>query len=206
MNSNGANYLYHANNATVELTVVGVSYSPGGGGARLAYTIVPWELGLILIGATTHGICWLGIHECAAYLESELNADFPQAKIVHDDGALRELAARVIAFIGSNRAFLYLPVDIRATSFQLAVWRELCLIPPGATRSYNEIAHRLGKRGGARAVGRANGSNPLAVLIPCHRAVGADGRLTGYRWGLEYKRRLLEYERSFPNSQSTHHL
>jgi len=195
MNSTGANYLHYANSATIELSVVGASYSPGGGGARVAYTILPWELGLILIGATTHGICWLGLHESTAYLESELREDFPKAEVVHDDGALRELAARVTAFIGNNGASLYLPVDIRASPFQLAVWRELCLIPPGATRSYNEIAHRLGKPGGARAVGRANGSNPLAVLIPCHRAVGADGKLTGYRWGLDYKRRLLEYER-----------
>jgi len=195
MNPTGANYLHCANGATVELKVVGASYGPGGDGAHIAYTIVPWELGLLLIGATTHGICWLGIHECAAHLESELCRDFPKAETARNDDALRELGARVIEFIGGDLAPIYLPVDLRGTPFQLAVWRELCAIPPGATRSYNEIAHRLGKPGGARAVGRANGSNPLAVLIPCHRAVGANGKLTGYRWGLEYKRRLLEHER-----------
>jgi AraC family transcriptional regulator, regulatory protein of adaptative response / methylated-DNA-[protein]-cysteine methyltransferase len=195
MKSTSANYLHCANGATEELKVVGASYRPGGAGAYVAYTIVPWELGLILIGASAHGICWLGIHECAAYLESELCRDFPEAETARSDDALRDLAARVIGFIGGDVAPIYFPVDLGGTPFQLAVWRELCAIPRGTTRSYNEIAHRLGKPGGARAVGRANGSNPLAVLIPCHRAVGADGKLTGYRWGLEYKRRLLEYER-----------
>jgi AraC family transcriptional regulator, regulatory protein of adaptative response / methylated-DNA-[protein]-cysteine methyltransferase len=187
------------------LNVVSASYGPGGSGAYIAYTIVSSEFGFILIAATTHGICWLGIHQCEAYLESELRGDFPKAKIAREDDAMRRVAERVIAFVGDTSASLDLPLDIRATPFQLVVWRELCAIPPGATRSYGEIARRLGQPGSARAVGRANGSNPLAVLIPCHRAIGADGKLTGYRWGLEYKRRLLEYERSSPSSRSIHH-
>jgi AraC family transcriptional regulator, regulatory protein of adaptative response / methylated-DNA-[protein]-cysteine methyltransferase len=196
MNLTGSNYLHYRDGATAELNVADTSYNSGGGGARLEYTVIPWELGSILIGATTHGLCWLGIHQCAAYLESELCRDFPKAQIVHDDDALRALAAKVIGFITGDRVSFYSRVDIRATPFQLAVWRELCAIPAGSTVSYNEIARRLGKPRGARAVGRANGSNPLAVLIPCHRAVAADGKLTGYRWGLDYKRRLLEYERA----------
>jgi AraC family transcriptional regulator, regulatory protein of adaptative response / methylated-DNA-[protein]-cysteine methyltransferase len=196
MNPTGSNHIHYANAGTVELNIGSATYSQGGGGARITYTIVSWPLGLMLIGSTASGICWLGIHESANYLESELRGDFSKAEIVRDDQALREPAARAIAFIGGNCVPLYLPVDIRATPFQRAVWRELCLIPPGATRSYNEIAHRLGQPGGARAVGRANALNPLAVLIPCHRAIGADGKLTGYRWGLEYKRRLLDYERA----------
>ncbi len=83
-----------------------------------------------------------------------------------------------------------------ATPFQLSVWRELCRIPEGATRSYGEIAARLGRPSAARAVGHANGSNPVSILIPCHRAIAADGKLTGYRWGLETKRRLLAFERA----------
>jgi AraC family transcriptional regulator, regulatory protein of adaptative response / methylated-DNA-[protein]-cysteine methyltransferase len=202
MDSTSGNYLRYLNGATGELNVVGASYSSGGGGARVAYTVAPSELGLILIAATAHGICWLGIHQRAAYLESELREDFPQAEIVRDDDAMREVAERVMAFVGGTSASIGLPLDIRATAFQLAVWRELCAIPRGATRSYGEIAHRLRQTGGARAVGRANGSNPLALLIPCHRAVGSGGKLTGYRWGLENKRRLLDYERSSTNSRS----
>jgi AraC family transcriptional regulator, regulatory protein of adaptative response / methylated-DNA-[protein]-cysteine methyltransferase len=195
MNSNGANYIRYADRGVAELNIVGASYGAGGQGTRIAYVNVPCELGLILIGATAHGICWLGIHRNAAYLESELRRDFPKAEIDHDDDALQELASHVIRLIVNPAPTLDLPIDVRATRFQLAVWRELCAIPRGATRSYHEIAYRLGKPGAARAVGRANGSNPLAVVIPCHRAIGSDGNLTGYRWGLEYKRRLLDYER-----------
>jgi AraC family transcriptional regulator of adaptative response/methylated-DNA-[protein]-cysteine methyltransferase len=198
MDPDSRNYLRYANGADGQLKIDSASYAAGGLGGRVAYTIAPWEFDLMLLAATARGICWLGIHQCAAYLESELRGDFPKAAIVRDDNAMGQLAAQVVAFVGDTSASLDLPLDIRATPFQLAVWRELCAIPPGTTRSYGEIARRLGRARGARAVGRANGSNPLAVLIPCHRAVGTDGKLTGYRWGLEYKRRLLEYERSFP--------
>ena len=202
MNLMCGNYLRYADRLAGHLSVVSASYAAGGRGARIAYTLAPSEFGIILIAATTHGICWLGIHQCAAHLESELRRDFPEAETVRDDHAMRQVAERVIAFVGGTNASLDLPLDIRATPFQLAVWRELCSIPPGATRSYGEIARRLGQPGAARAVGHANGSTPLAVLIPCHRAVGADGKLTGYRWGLEHKHRLLEYERSSANSRS----
>ncbi len=191
----GENYLAYADASCGKLEVITASYGPGGRGARVAHTIASSPFGLILIAATSSGVCWLGIHDSAAYLEAELQRDFSRAAIVHGDDELRELAIDVVAFICSAKASLRLPVDIRATPFQLAVWRELCAIPPGATRSYGEIAGRVGRPRAARAVGHANGSNPLAILIPCHRAVGAGGRLTGYRWGCEYKRRLLEHER-----------
>lgn len=205
MNSMSGSYLRYANGVAGQLNVTAASYGPQGRGACVAYTIAFSEFGFILIAATTHGICWLGIHQSEAYLESELREDFPKAEIVRDDDAMRQVAERVIAFVVGTSASLDLPLDIRATPFQLAVWRELCAIPPGTTRSYGELAQRVGQAGSARAVGRANGSNPLALLIPCHRAVGADGKLTGYRWGLETKRRLLEHERSFPSSRSIHH-
>jgi AraC family transcriptional regulator, regulatory protein of adaptative response / methylated-DNA-[protein]-cysteine methyltransferase len=194
MNTLGNGHLVYAEGRAARLAVTGASYGPQGCGARVAYTIAPSEFGFILIAVTAHGVCWLGIHENAAYLESELRSDFPEAEIVRNDDAIREVAERVSAFVGGTGASLDLPLDIRATPFQLAVWRELCAIPPGATRSYGEIARQLGRPRAARAVGRANATNPLAGLIPCHRAVGADGKLTGYRWGLEYKRRLLEHE------------
>ena len=205
MNLMCGNYLRYSDRLAGQLSVVSASYASGGRGARIAYTTAPSEFAFILIAATTHGICWLGIHQCAAHLESELRRDFPKAETMRDDDAMRQVAERVIAFMDGTNASLDLTLDIRATPFQLAVWRELCAIPPGAKRSYGEIARRLGQPGAARAVGHANGSNPLAVLIPCHRAVGADGKLTGYRWGLEHKRRLLEYERMSANSRSIPH-
>jgi len=195
MNTLGNSHLVYAEDRAALLNVTDASYGPQGRGACIAYTFSPSECGFVLIAATTHGVCWLGIHQCEVFLESELRGDFPKAEIVRDDNAMRQVAEQVIAFVDGTGTSLDLPLDIRATPFQLAVWCELCTIPPGATRSYSEIARRLGQSGSARAVGRANGSNPLALLIPCHRAVGADGKLTGYRWGLETKRRLLEHER-----------
>ncbi len=206
MNPISRSYLRYTNGVGGQLNVTSASYGPGGHGAYITYSAAPWELGFILIAATTHGICWIGVHQCASYLESELRRDFPKAVIVRDDNKLREVAAQLIAFVDRTGASLDFPVDIRATPFQLSVWRELVSIPRGATRSYGEIAQRLGRQDAARAVGRANGSNPLAVLIPCHRAIGADGKLTGYRWGLECKRRLLEYERSSSSPSSRHQL
>ena len=196
MNSIGASYLWYADGMDGRLNVVSSSYGPGGIGAYIVYTTVSSEFGFLLIAATTYGICWLGIHQGEAYLESELRRDFPKAEIARDDDAMRRVAEQVIAFVDNTGVSLDLPLDICATPFQLAVWRELCTIPPGATRTYGEIARRLGQPSSARAVGRANGSNPLAILVPCHRAVGADGKLIGYRWGLEYKRLLLERENS----------
>jgi AraC family transcriptional regulator, regulatory protein of adaptative response / methylated-DNA-[protein]-cysteine methyltransferase len=206
MNTLDNGHLLYAEDGTAQLNIAGASYGPRGRGAHIAYTVATSEFGFILMAATARGLCWIGIHQCASYLESELRRDFPKAIIVRDDDKLQAMAAQVLAFVDATGALLNLPVDIHATPFQLAVWRELLAIPPGATRSYGEIAQRIGRPGSARAVGRANGSNPLAVLIPCHRAVGADGRLTGYRWGLECKRRLLDYESSSSLPSSRHQL
>jgi O-6-methylguanine DNA methyltransferase len=112
-----------------------------------------------------------------------------------NDATVADYARRVVgSIVNEPTALDLLPLDIRATPFQLAVWRELCAIPRGATCSYGAIAHRIGRPDAPRAVGHANGSNPLAIVIPCHRAIGANGTLTGYRWGVEIKRRLLEAE------------
>jgi AraC family transcriptional regulator, regulatory protein of adaptative response / methylated-DNA-[protein]-cysteine methyltransferase len=203
MNRTSTNYLRYSNTASGQLNVVSASYGHGGAGASIFYTLTPSEFGLILIAATAQGLCWLGVHESSAYLESELRRDFPNATIVRNDDLMHNEAAEVSAFVSGTDASLDLALDIHATPFQLAVWRELCAIPFGVTRSYGEIARRLGQPGGARAVGHANGSNPLAILIPCHRAVGGNGSLTGYRWGIEYKRRLLQHEGI--NLPSSHH-
>jgi AraC family transcriptional regulator, regulatory protein of adaptative response / methylated-DNA-[protein]-cysteine methyltransferase len=172
------------------------SYGPHGQGARVGYTTLDSPFGVMLIAATPHGLCWLGLIDSAAHLADELRSDLRAAEIVPDDRAVAPLARRIVDFIMDGAPSLDVPLDIRATSFQFAVWRELCTIPWGETRSYGEIARRLGRPEASRAVGHANGSNPLAIVIPCHRAIGTDGGLTGYRWGVEYKRRLLEHERA----------
>lgn len=176
------------------LTVDAASYGRRGAGARMFYTLAPTPFGLILLAATSHGVAWIGIHDSADYLESELRADYALAEVIHDRVRTAPLAAAVVASMIGGAAALDLPLDIRATPFQLRVWRELCAIPRGATRAYGAIARGLGRPAASRAVGHANGANPTAVIIPCHRVIGANGALTGYRWGVEYKRRLLEHE------------
>jgi AraC family transcriptional regulator, regulatory protein of adaptative response / methylated-DNA-[protein]-cysteine methyltransferase len=179
-----------------ELSLTDTSYGPRGRGARIAHTIVDSPFGHILVAATARGVCWVGIR--GARLEAQLRADFLAAEVIRDDDAVRGLARKIVDYI--NGESLDLPLDIRATPFQRDVWRELCAIPWGTTRSYGEIARRLGRPDASRAVGHANGSNPVAIVIPCHRAIGADGTLTGYRWGLECKRRLLDHERALAQS------
>ncbi len=182
------------NRSAGELVVNDASYGPNGKGARVAFTIVDSPFGRILVAATTTGVCWIGLCDSYSRLERELRADLPAAEIVRDAPAIAVPAKLIVEYISGQIREIALPLDLRATPFQIAVWRELCSIPWGATRSYGDIARRLGRPDASRAVGHANGSNPLAIVIPCHRAIGADGSLTGYRWGLEYKRRLLDHE------------
>jgi AraC family transcriptional regulator of adaptative response/methylated-DNA-[protein]-cysteine methyltransferase len=176
-----------------ELRIAEASYRANGRGAQMSYAVVDSAVGQLLIAATQYGLSWLGVHESASYLETELRRDYPLAEIRGGSDATDALAARILDHLRDNTP-LKIPIDIRATPFQAAVWSELCAIPSGTTRSYGEIARRIERPSASRAVGHANGSNPIAILIPCHRAIGADGSLTGYRWGLEYKRRLLARE------------
>jgi AraC family transcriptional regulator, regulatory protein of adaptative response / methylated-DNA-[protein]-cysteine methyltransferase len=191
----GGRVKYSAGNGGAgELVVDSASYGPNGQGARVAFTIVDSPFGRILIATTKTGVCWLGVCDSDSRLEAELRADMAAAEIARDADGLRVLARTVVHYVSGRTREITLAIDLRATPFQIALWRELCAIPRGATRSYGEIARRLGHPEASRAVGHANGSNPLAIIIPCHRAIGADGSLTGYRWGLECKRRLLDYE------------
>jgi len=192
-----ASYVRYTSRRGAGALIVGdASYGPGGRGARISCSIVDSPFGKLAVAASSRGVCWLGIHESDAYLASELQADYPMAEIRRGDAELRPLAQRILDYTLGAAAELNLPLDIRATPFQLAVWRDLCAIPFGMTRSYGEIARRIGRPTASRAVGHANGANPVALVIPCHRAIGASGSLTGYRWGMEYKRRLLDHERA----------
>ena len=125
---------------------------------------------------------------------SELRADYPKASIRRDDSLAGPWARAIAKYLNGRAPMPTLPLDIRGTPFQFSVWEQLCAIPRGETRSYSEIARRIGRPRAIRAVGTANGANPVSILIPCHRALRASGHLGGYRWGLERKRRLLELE------------
>ena len=171
------------------------TYARGGRGARIAYALAASPLGRLLVAATERGVCFVGLGERDGKLAAELRREFPAAEeIRRDDAALGAAVAALLAYLAGAEPHIDLPLDIRATAFQRRVWEELRRIPPGETRSYTEVARALGQPAAQRAVGRACATNPVALVVPCHRVVRQDGGLGGYAWGLERKRALLERE------------
>jgi AraC family transcriptional regulator of adaptative response/methylated-DNA-[protein]-cysteine methyltransferase len=170
------------------------TYAKGGSGARLRWATAACSLGLVLIAATERGLAALYLGDDETALVRELEREFPAALLSPDEGSLRDWLKGIVAYLDSNKPCPDLPLDVRATAFQRRVWEALRRIPPGETRSYAELAAALGVPKGQRAVGRACATNPVSLVIPCHRAVRTDGSLSGYRWGLERKDRLLKKE------------
>jgi AraC family transcriptional regulator of adaptative response/methylated-DNA-[protein]-cysteine methyltransferase len=185
--------LYEQSDARLGMTPA--SYGAGGAGASIAFTTAPSALGTLLVGATDRGICWIALGPDEPTVEGGLRDQFPAADdIRRDDDVLAPLVAEVLRRVDGRVPLEELPLDVRGTAFQLRVWHELQRIPRGETRSYGELAAALGLAKGARAVGSACGSNPVAVVVPCHRVVTANGELGGYAWGTERKQALLERE------------
>ncbi|NPV91695.1 MAG: bifunctional DNA-binding transcriptional regulator/O6-methylguanine-DNA methyltransferase Ada [Firmicutes bacterium] len=179
-------------------TILGMTpgaYSRGGKGMSIGYTLVDSPLGRLLAAATPRGVCAVYLGESDPSLEEALAQEYPAADIRRDDAGLQAAAEELVAHLAGRQPSLDLPLDIRATAFQLRVYQELKAIPYGGTSTYQEIAERLGDPGACRAVARACAGNPAALLIPCHRVVRKDGGLAGYRWGIERKKRLLETEK-----------
>lgn len=170
------------------------AWRDGGRGETIHWTVVNSALGPLLVAKTPKGICRLTFEED----ESALRRNFPNANLVADDGSMAELIEGVLTAIDHPQSAPDLPIDVRGTAFQEAVWRELRKIPLGQTRSYADIAKAVGQPGAMRAVGTANGSNPVAVLVPCHRVIRSDGSLGGYAGGLDRKRKLLKAEGADP--------
>ena len=166
-------------------------WAAGGKGAVIRWAVVPTSLGVMLVAATDKGVCRLSFNEGRAALE----ARFPHAELIEGGADFAALLADVVAAIETPGTGAHIPLDVRGTAFQEAVWQELRRIPPGETRSYAQIAAAIGKSGAVRAAGSANGANSVAVLIPCHRVVRSDGSIGGYAYGLEIKRALLDKER-----------
>lgn len=152
------------------------------------------DLGWMLLAATTTGICWLSFGEEPGALVGELRAAYPKARLFNDEERLYAWFQRVRDFVLLPREALDLPVDIQGTAFQSRVWRALREIPLGGIESYGGLAQRMGMPTAARAVASACAANHVALLIPCHRVVGAGARLAGYRWGIDRKRELLARE------------
>jgi AraC family transcriptional regulator of adaptative response/methylated-DNA-[protein]-cysteine methyltransferase len=175
------------------------TYAKGGAGAHITYTTVDSDYGRLLVAATRKGIAAVFLGDSDPLLERDLKHDFPAAEIARDDAALAPLVQAVLARLYGRKPTALgapdVPLDIVGTAFQWKVWKALTEIPPGSTHTYGEIAKRIGAPGAARAVGRACATNQAAAVSPCHRAIGSTGALTGYRWGIERKERLLAEER-----------
>jgi AraC family transcriptional regulator of adaptative response/methylated-DNA-[protein]-cysteine methyltransferase len=182
------------NDAKERLGMTPSAWRDGGRGETIRWTTFDSPHGEMLIAATSKGICRLIFDDSEASLERQ----FPNATIIKDDGALKELVEGALAAIERPMAAPELPIDVAGTAFQEAVWRELKKIPAGETRSYSDIAAAIGNPKAVRAVGTANGDNHICVLIPCHRVIRSDGSLGGYGGGIDRKRRLLAAEGHAP--------
>ena len=165
-----------------------------GAGATIRFAVGECSLGSILVAATDKGVCAIQFGDDPDALVRNLQDAFSKAKLVGGDAAFEQLVAKVVGFIEAPQHGLDLPLHVRGTAFQQKVWRALRKIRPGTTASYAAIAERIGEPKAVRAVAQACGANPVAVAIPCHRVVRRDGALSGYRWGVERKRALLEKE------------
>jgi AraC family transcriptional regulator of adaptative response/methylated-DNA-[protein]-cysteine methyltransferase len=186
--------------APSQLGMTPAEYGRGGQGMRIRFTIVDSPLGRLLVGATGRGVSALYLSDSDAELTAALQKEYPRAELLPEgggrngSGSLRGWVADILKHLRGREPHLDLPTDVRATAFQRRVWEELLKIPYGATRSYSDVASSIGKPSAVRAVARACATNPVAVVIPCHRVVSKDGKLTGYRWGTERKRELLRKE------------
>ncbi len=170
-------------------------YRAGGDRTPIRFAVGECSLGSILVASSERGVCAILLGDDPDALARELQDRFPRAELIGGDVEFEKLVARVVGFVESPALGLDLPLDVRGTAFQQRVWQALCAIPSGQTASYAEIAQRIGAPRSVRAVAQACGANALAVAIPCHRVVRNDGALSGYRWGVERKRALLEREK-----------
>lgn len=168
-------------------------YRARGKGQRINYCTFPTSLGTVLLASTDEGLCAVKLGNEVRRLKSLLAEEFSAADLAEE--SMPELEAKVRAFIEGEGSLARIPLDIRGTVFQRRVWEALRRIPRGETRTYSDIAREIGAPAAVRAVGSACGANPVALVVPCHRAVRIDGGLGGYAWGLGVKKRLLEIEK-----------
>ena len=168
----------------------------GGAGETVRTAFADCPFGRLLVGATESGICFVGFAEPDGALLGDLRRRLPDATIVADDAGLAETVQAIVDFIEEPKAALALPLDLRGTAFQQRVWNALRQIPPGETRTYSQLAQMVGAPKAVRAVARSCATNPVSLAVPCHRVIGSDGTLTGYRWGIPRKQALLSRERA----------
>jgi AraC family transcriptional regulator, regulatory protein of adaptative response / methylated-DNA-[protein]-cysteine methyltransferase len=183
-----------------QLGMTPARFAQGGKGEEIRWCSARSPFGWIVVGSTERGLCWLSLASTGEEAEASLREEFPAAELRRDP-SLSHLVDQALANVrdGSDltkQGALGAGLDLRGTVFQLRVWQALRQIPRGETRSYSELAREMGEPNATRAVARACATNRVALIVPCHRVVGADGSLTGYRWGVERKRELLQTERA----------
>lgn len=189
--------LYEIAGASLGMTPA--TYKKGGKDMKINYTIADSRLGKLMVAATEKGICAVSFGDGESELGDELKKEFSAAAIEKDDGRLKDYVNAILRNLEGEQNLLDLPLDVRASAFQMRVWAELRKIPYGETRSYGQIAATLGNAKAVRAVARACATNPVALITPCHRVIAADGKLSGYRWGINRKKMLLDKEQSTEN-------
>jgi AraC family transcriptional regulator of adaptative response/methylated-DNA-[protein]-cysteine methyltransferase len=189
-----ASRVYERSDAQLGMTPA--TYQKGGRGMKIRYTIAKSSLGDVLVAATERGVSAVYLGEAHGKLVSELRQEYPRAELFAEKGAFSEWIGEIVSRAEGSAPRRGLPLDLQATAFQRRVWQELQRIPRGSTRTYRQIAEALGKPRAVRAVARACATNPVSIVVPCHRVIRSDGGLAGYRWGLSRKEKLLERERS----------
>ena len=180
--------------ASSQLGMTPATYGKGGRGAVIRYATADSPLGRLLVAATAKGVCSVRLGDSDDELTTELRREFFAAEILMDESRLRAALTTVVDHLDDKTPRIELSLDIRSTAFQRQVWEQLQKIPAGQTHSYSEVAKGIGQEKAVRAVARACASNPVALVIPCHRVIREDKSLGGYRWGLDRKKKLLERE------------
>jgi len=182
--------------APAQMGMTPATYRRGGAGMQIGCTVAACPLGRLLVAATARGISAVYLGNDDRVLSGELRREYPHAEIFHDRKGLSGWVQALLGHLRGREPRLDLPLDVQATAFQRRVWEELRRIPYGSTRSYSQIARAIGRPKATRAVARACATNPVSVVVPCHRVVREDGNLAGYRWGLDRKRSLLTHEQA----------
>lgn len=182
--------------ASGQMGMTPATYRRGGEGMEISYTVVPCPLGRVLVAATERGVSAVYLGDSEEPLKQALLKEYPRAKIHRDAAGIGTWVREIVRHLRGQEPHIDLPLDVQATAFQRRVWEELQRIPYGSTKSYTEVARAIGNPKAIRAVARACATNPVSIVVPCHRVVREDGNLAGYRWGLERKKSLISHEKA----------
>jgi AraC family transcriptional regulator of adaptative response/methylated-DNA-[protein]-cysteine methyltransferase len=185
--------VYERSNAQLGMTPA--TYRKGGKGMKIGYSIAKSKLGEVLVAATERGVSAVYLGDSEPKLVQELRDEYPRAEISSADHSFEKWVSEIVHRVEGKPPRVELPLDVQATAFQRRVWQELQRIPSGTTKTYSQVAEAVGNPKAVRAVARACATNPVSIVVPCHRVVRQDGNLAGYRWGISRKERLLEQER-----------